>query len=43
MSNRETSVSELANELCITRPTIYKYVSPTGELRDYGKKVLGIK
>jgi len=43
MSNRETSVSELANELGITRPTIYKYVSPTGELRDYGKKVLGIK
>ena len=43
MSNRKTSVSELANELGITRPTIYKYVSPTGELRDYGKKVLGIK
>jgi hypothetical protein len=30
-------------ELEITRVTLYKYVSPTGELRDYAKIVLGIE
>ena len=43
MKNRDTSVSELCKELNITRPTLYKYVAPNGDLRDYGKKVLGIK
>jgi len=40
MKNRDTSVSELCKELGITRPTLYRYVGPTGELRDYGLKVL---
>ena len=40
MTNRDTSVVELCKELKITRATLYKYISPTGELRDYGKRVL---
>ena len=38
--NRDTSVTELCKELKITRATLYKYISPTGELRDYAKRVL---
>ena len=34
MKNRDTSVAELCKELKITRATLYKYISPTGELRD---------
>lgn len=41
MRNRDTSVSELCRELGISRQTLYRYVSPTGELREYGKQVLG--
>ena len=32
MKNRDTSVTELCKELKITRATLYKYISPTGEL-----------
>ena len=42
MKNRDTSVAELCKELKITRATLYKYISPEGELRDYGKRVLNI-
>lgn len=42
MGNKETVVSELCKELGITKPTLYRYVSPDGELREYGKKVLGV-
>ena len=42
MKNRDTSVAELCKELKITRATLYKYISPTGELRDYGKRVLNL-
>lgn len=42
MSNRDTSVSELCKEIGVTRATLYRYVGPTGELREFGKKVLGI-
>jgi len=42
MKNRDTSVSELCEELGITRPTLYHYVSPNGELRAFGKRVLQI-
>lgn len=42
MKNRDSSVTELCNELGVTRPTLYRYVSPTGELRDYGLKVLAV-
>lgn len=40
MKNRDTSVSELCKELDITRSTLYRYVSPQGELREFGNKVL---
>jgi len=40
MQNRDSSVMELCKELGITRPTLYRYVSPTGELRDFGERVL---
>ena len=41
MKNKETSISEICQELGgITKQTLYRYISPDGELRDYGKKVL---
>ena len=40
MGNEETVVSDLCIELGITRQTLYRYVSPTGALRDNGKKLL---
>lgn len=40
MRSRDTSVSELANELGVTSKTLYEYVSPTGELRSLGRKVI---
>lgn len=41
MKNKETSISEICQELGgITKQTLYRYISPEGELRDYGKKVL---
>ncbi|CAN5115730.1 recombinase family protein [soil metagenome] len=40
MSNKETVVSDLCRELGITRQTLYRYVSPTGKLRESGKKLM---
>lgn len=40
MSNKETIVNDLCRELGITRQTLYRYVSPTGKLRERGTKVL---
>ena len=40
MKNRDTSVGELCKELGVTRPTLYCYVDPNGELREFGHKVL---
>lgn len=41
MKNRDTKVSELCKELGgITRTTLYRYVSPEGELRESGRRVL---
>jgi DNA invertase Pin-like site-specific DNA recombinase len=40
MQNRETRVSELCDELGVSRQTLYRYVGPKGELRPHGKKVL---
>jgi len=42
MKNRDTSVSELCKELGITRPTLYRYIGPNGELREFGEKVLNL-
>ena len=41
MKKRETKISDLCKELGgITKQTLYRCVSPTGELRQYGKLVL---
>src|SRR5699024_10261311 len=42
MGQPGTNMCELCKELGITRQTLYRHVSPTGELRPDGKKVLGI-
>ena len=41
MANRDTSVSELCKELGVRPVTLYRYVDPDGNLRDYGKRVIG--
>lgn len=41
MANRDTSVSELCKELGVRPVTLYRYVDPSGNLRDYGTRVLG--
>lgn len=40
MGQPETKVSALCEELGVTRQTLYRHVSPTGELREDGKKLL---
>lgn len=41
MTNRETSISEICRELGgITKQTLYRYISPDGNLREYGRRVL---
>lgn len=40
MGQPETSVAALCKELEITRQTLYRHVSPTGELREDGRKLL---
>jgi len=42
MGQSETNVGVLCKELGITRQTLYRHLSPTGELRLDGKKVLDI-
>jgi len=42
LRNRDTSINELCSELKITRYTLYRYLSPEGELRDYGRKLLAM-
>jgi DNA invertase Pin-like site-specific DNA recombinase len=42
MENKETKISELCKELGVTRQTLYRHVSPDGELRNDGKKLLKI-
>ena len=42
MQSRDTSVAELAKELRIRPVTLYRYVGPNGELRENGKRVLGV-
>lgn len=41
MGQPGTNVGELCAELGISRQTLYRHVSPTGELREDGRKVLG--
>ncbi len=40
MGQPETVVSNLCEELGITRQTLYRHVSPKGEMRPYGVKLL---
>lgn len=40
MGQPGTVVEDLAKELGVSRATIYQYVSPTGELREVGRKVM---
>ena len=40
MSRPDTSVAELCKELGITRQTLYRYVSPSSELREAGRRLL---
>ena len=41
MGKKETVVSELCQEIGVTRATLYRYVAPDGSLRKHGKKGLG--
>ena len=38
----ETKIGPLCEELGITKQTLYRHVSPTGELREDGKRLLGL-
>lgn len=40
MADPETEVSRLCKELGVSRQTLYRHVSPTGILREHGKKLL---
>ncbi len=39
MTARDTKVSDLCKEIGITRATLYRYVSPNGEIRPHAKKL----
>jgi DNA invertase Pin-like site-specific DNA recombinase len=41
MGKRGTVVGDLCEELGITRATLYRHVSPSGALRDDGRKIVG--
>lgn len=43
MGQPDTKIGELCEELGITRQTLYRHVSPTGELREAGRKLLAGK
>lgn len=40
MGKSETSVAALCKDLEVTRQILYRHVSPTGELREDGRKLL---
>ena len=40
MASRDTSVAELCRDLRIGRGTLYRYVDPSGALRENGRRVL---
>jgi AcrR family transcriptional regulator len=40
MGQPETKVGDLCQELGITRQTLYRHISPKGELRSDGEKLL---
>ena len=40
MGKPETTVTGLCQELGVTRQTLYRHMSPGGDLRDDGKKLM---
>ena len=42
MGKRGTVVGDLCEELGITRATLYRHISPTGDLRKDGKRIVGL-
>ena len=42
MTNRDTSVADLAAELGVKPVTLYRYAGPKEELRENAKRVLGV-
>jgi transposase-like protein len=40
MEKAETNVADLCRELGISSQTLYRHISPTGELRGDGKKII---
>lgn len=40
MKDKATIVADLAKELDVSTKTLYEYVSPKGELRELGSKVV---
>jgi DNA-binding phage protein len=40
MGKPKTNVADLCRELGVTRQTLYRHVSPTGNLREDGRKLL---
>lgn len=40
MGQPATNVGDLCRELGVTRQTLYRHVSPAGELREAGRKLL---
>ncbi len=42
MGKKETRVSDLCEELGVTRVTLYRYVGPEGELREHGHRALNL-
>jgi DNA invertase Pin-like site-specific DNA recombinase len=40
MANRDTSVADLAKELGVSKVTLYRHVTPKGELTEKGKAIL---
>ena len=43
MGKPKTKVADLCRELGVTRQTLYRHVSPTGNLREDGRKLLKTK
>lgn len=41
MANRDTHVTELCEELGVSRAALYNYVKPTGELTERGQALIG--
>jgi transposase-like protein len=40
MGQPDTTVGDLCKELGVSRQTLYRHVSPSGDLRDDGRRVL---